>query len=104
MAGATKVGNNSKVQGLVHRIVLALVDNPDKVQVTATDSEQGTTFLVTVAPTDVGKVIGKGGRNAQALRSLLSAFGMKLRARYTLNIVSPTVTENPRGIVGRDGV
>ena len=37
-----------------------------------------------VAPTDVGKVIGKGGPNAQALRSLLSAFGMKLRARYDL--------------------
>jgi hypothetical protein len=90
------VGNNSKVQGLVHRIVLALVDNPDKVQVTATDSEQGTTFLVTVAPTDVGKIIGKGGRTAQSLRSLLSEIGMTSKTRYSLDIVSSTVTENPR--------
>ena len=87
--GATgKVGNNSKVQGLIHRIVLALVDNPDKVQVTATDSEQGTTFLVTVAPTDVGKIIGKDGRTAQSLRSLLSAFGMKSKVRYSLDLDS----------------
>ena len=96
MAGATKVGKNLNTKDLLHRIVLALVDSPDEVQVKSADSEQGTTFLVIVAPTDVGKVIGKGGRNAQALRSLLSAFGMKLRARYTLDIVSPTVTENPR--------
>ena len=88
MAGATKVGKNLNTKDLLHRIVVALVDSPDEVQVKSTDSEQGTTFLVTVAPTDVGKVIGKGGRNAQALRSLLSAFGMKLRARYTLDIVS----------------
>ena len=82
------MGNNSKVQGLVHRIVLALVDNPDKVQVTATDSEQGTIFLVTVAPTDVGKIIGKGGRTAQSLRSLLSEIGMTSKTRYSLDIVS----------------
>jgi predicted RNA-binding protein YlqC (UPF0109 family) len=95
--GATgKVGKNINTKDLLHRIVLALVDSPDEVQVKSADSEQGTTFLVTVAPTDVGKVIGKGGRNAQALRCLLSAFGMKLRARYTLDIISPTVTENPR--------
>jgi uncharacterized protein len=90
------VGKNINTKDLLHRIVLALVDSPDEVQVKSADSEQGTTFLVTVAPTDVGKVIGKGGRNAQALRCLLSAFGMKLRARYTLDIISPTVTENPR--------
>jgi predicted RNA-binding protein YlqC (UPF0109 family) len=82
------VRKNLNTKDLLHRIVVALVDSPDEVQVKSADSEQGTTFLVTVAPTDVGKVIGKGGRNARALRSLLSAFGMKLKVRYTLNILS----------------
>ena len=71
---------------LLHRILVALVDRPDDVQVTSTDTEQGTTFLVTVAPTDVGKVIGKGGRTAESLRYLLSAFGMKSKVRYSLDI------------------
>ena len=83
-----KMGKNSNVQALVHRMVVALVDQPEKVQVTSADSEQGTNFQVTVAPTDVGKVIGKDGRTARSLRSLLSAFGMKSKARYSLDIVS----------------
>jgi predicted RNA-binding protein YlqC (UPF0109 family) len=77
------------------------VDNPDKVQVTATDSEQGTTFLVTVAPTDVGKVIGKSGRTAGSLRLLLSEIGMTSKTRYSLDIVSSDSDGESPETVGR---
>jgi predicted RNA-binding protein YlqC (UPF0109 family) len=82
------MGKNLNVQELLYQIVIALVDDPDEVQVTSTDSKQGTAFRVTVAPTDVGKIIGKSGRTARSLRSLLSAMGMKLKTQYSLDIVS----------------
>ena len=72
---------------LVEAIAKALVDNPDQVQVRAVDGEQVTVLELRVHPTDLGKVIGRQGRTAKAVRTLLGAAGMKLHKRYTLEIL-----------------
>jgi len=75
------------VRELVEAIAKALVDNPDQVQVRAIDGEQVTVLELRVHPTDLGKVIGRQGRTAKAMRTLLGAAGMKLHKRYTLEIL-----------------
>jgi len=75
------------VKELVEQIVKALVDNPDKVKVTQLDGEQSSILELTVAPEDLGKVIGKQGRNAQAIRIIIGAAGMKLKKRVNLEIL-----------------
>lgn len=72
---------------LVEAIAKALVDNPDQVQVRAIEGEQVTVFELRVHPTDLGKVIGRQGRTAQAIRTILGAVGMKRRRRLTLEIL-----------------
>ena len=72
---------------LVEAIAKALVDNPDQVQVRAVEGEQVTVLELRVHPTDLGKVIGRQGRTAKAVRTLLGAAGMKLHKRYTLEIL-----------------
>jgi predicted RNA-binding protein YlqC (UPF0109 family) len=75
------------VKELVELIAKALVDNPDKVQVSQLEGEQSSIIELKVAPEDVGKVIGKQGRNVQAIRIILSAAGMKLKKRYILELI-----------------
>jgi hypothetical protein len=75
------------VKELVELIAKALVDNPDKVKVSQLDGQQSSIIELTVAPEDMGKVIGKQGRNAQAIRLILGAAGMKLKKRVNLEIV-----------------
>ena len=72
---------------LVELIAKALVDNPDQVQVTILDGEQSSIIELKVAPDDIGKVIGKQGRNAQAIRTILGAAGMKMKKRLTMEII-----------------
>jgi hypothetical protein len=72
---------------LIEAIAKALVDNPDQVQVRPVEGEQITVLELRVHPTDLGKVIGKQGRTARAIRTILGAAGMKLRKRYTLEIL-----------------
>ena len=72
---------------LVESIAKALVDNPDQVQVRAVDGEQVTVLELRVHPTDLGKVIGRQGRTAKAMRTLLGVAGMKVHKRYTLEIL-----------------
>ena len=72
---------------LVEAIAKALVDNPDQVQVRAVEGEMVTVFELRVHASDLGKVIGKQGRTAQAIRMILSAVGVKLRKRFTLEIL-----------------
>ena len=72
---------------LVELIVKSLVDNPDKVKVTQLDGEQSSIIELAVAPEDMGKVIGKQGRNAQAIRIIVAAAGMKLKKRVNLEIL-----------------
>jgi len=75
------------VKELVELIAKALVDNPDKVQVSQMDGTQSLIIELKVAPEEVGKVIGKQGRKAQAIRIILGAAGMKLKKRATLEIL-----------------
>ena len=75
------------MRDLVEAIAKALVDNPEQVQVRAVDGEQVTVLELRVHPTDLGKVIGRQGRTAKAMRTLLGAAGMKLHKRYTLEIL-----------------
>jgi uncharacterized protein len=72
---------------LVEAIAKALVDNPDQVRVRAIEGEQVTVFELRVHPSDLGKVIGRQGRTANAIRTILSAAGMKQRKRLTLEIL-----------------
>ncbi|MEE8201391.1 MAG: KH domain-containing protein [Candidatus Acidoferrales bacterium] len=72
---------------LIEQIAKSLVDNPDKVSVHAVEGEQVTVLEMRVDPSDLGKVIGKQGRTARAMRILLGAAGMKLRKRFTLEIL-----------------
>jgi predicted RNA-binding protein YlqC (UPF0109 family) len=75
------------VKELVEWIAKALVDNPEKVHVSQIDGEQSSIIELRVAQEDIGKVIGKQGRNAQAIRIILGAAGMKLKRRFNLEII-----------------
>jgi uncharacterized protein len=72
---------------LVEEIAKALVDKPDQVQVRAVEGEQVTVLELRVDPEDLGKVIGRQGRTAKAIRTLLGAAGMKVKKRFTLEIL-----------------
>jgi uncharacterized protein len=75
------------VKNLVTEIAKALVDIPEEVSVREVEGEHITVLELRVAPSDLGKVIGKQGRTAQAIRTLLGAAGMKLHRRFTLEIL-----------------
>jgi len=75
------------VDELVREIARALVDAPDAVQVESDSREENTILRLKVAPQDVGKVIGKQGRTARSVRTILGAVSMKLHHRYTLDIL-----------------
>ena len=68
-------------------IAKALVDSPEEVSVSEVGGEQTTILELRVAQEDLGKVIGKQGRTARAIRTILSAAGMKLRKRFHLEII-----------------
>ena len=72
---------------LVEQIARALVDQPDRVVVKEVEGEQTTVLELRVAPEDLGKVIGKQGKTARAMRTLLAAAGMKVRKRFVLEIL-----------------
>jgi hypothetical protein len=82
------MGHEFDTENLVLRIVSSLVDDLQRVSVKSITTETGTIFEVTVAPTDVGKVIGKQGRNASAIRELLSAIGSTAKKRYGLDVIT----------------
>jgi predicted RNA-binding protein YlqC (UPF0109 family) len=75
------------VDELVREIAQALVDEPGAVAVESVDRDENTVLKLRVAPQDVGKVIGKQGRTARSVRTILGAVSMKLHHRYTLDIV-----------------
>ena len=75
-------------QQFVEYIVKTLVNSPDKVEVERKIDEKGVLLTLTVDPEDVGRIIGKHGVTAQAIRVLLRALGTKQDARYNLKIVS----------------
>jgi len=75
------------VVDLVREIAQALVDEPTAVDVETVDRDESTVLKLRVAPSDVGKVIGKQGRTARSVRTILGAVSMKLHHRYTLDIL-----------------
>jgi predicted RNA-binding protein YlqC (UPF0109 family) len=72
---------------LIEYIAKALVDNPGAVEVSEIEGEQTSVIELKVAKEDLGKVIGKQGRTAQAIRTILSAAGTKLRKRTVLELI-----------------
>ncbi|MBS7309752.1 MAG: KH domain-containing protein [Treponema sp.] len=72
---------------LIEYIAKSLVDDPDAVSVNETEGERGPVLELRVAEGDIGKVIGKYGRIAKALRTVLSASGSKDGKRYSLEIL-----------------
>jgi uncharacterized protein len=75
------------VEELVREIARALVDEPSAVEVQSVGREENTVLKLRVAPGDVGKVIGKQGRTARSVRTILGAVSMKLHHRFTLDIL-----------------
>lgn len=75
------------MRALVELIVKALVDEPGQVTVDAVEENDSTVLELRVAPGDVGKVIGKQGRTARAMRAIVGAAGMKLNRHYSLEIL-----------------
>ena len=72
---------------LIEDIAQALVDIPEEVEVFVVEGEQTTVLELKVAASDLGKVIGKQGRTARSIRTIVGAAGMKLNRRYTLEIL-----------------
>lgn len=70
-------------------VVKAIVDNPEDVKVERTIDEMGVLLELTVNPEDMGKIIGKDGKTAKSIRTLLRVLGAKEDARLNLKIVEP---------------
>jgi uncharacterized protein len=77
----------SAMKDLVEEIAKALVDHPEDVQATEVEGEQTTVLELRVRTEDLGKVIGRQGRTARAIRTLLAAAGMKVHKRFVLEIL-----------------
>ena len=75
------------IQKLVETMAKALVDKPDEVEVTEVEGEQTSVIELKVAKEDLGKIIGKQGRTARALRTIISAASTKIRKRTVLEIL-----------------
>ena len=75
------------MKDLIERIACALVDKPEEVTVTALEGSQATVLELKVAKEDLGKVIGKQGRTARAMRTILGAASAKLKKRTVLEII-----------------
>jgi predicted RNA-binding protein YlqC (UPF0109 family) len=75
------------MEELVTYLARSLVDDPDAVEVTVVEADRAVIYELSVAPADLGKVIGKDGRTARAIRTLLSATSAKQRKRALLDIV-----------------
>ena len=77
----------SAMKDLLEEIAKALVDSPEDVRVTEVEGEQTTVLELRVQNEDLGKVIGRQGRTARAIRTLLAAAGMKVQKRFVLEIL-----------------
>lgn len=86
---------SSKIRDLVAGMAEALVDHPDQVTVEAIPEPNGTLIRLRVATEDIGKVIGKQGRTARSMRTILSAASMKMHHRFALDIIEDTGATRP---------
>ena len=90
---ATEQGG--EVRELVLEIAKALVDEPELVTVEAIEGPESTVLELRVAQRDLGKVIGKQGRTARSLRTIIGAASMKLHKRHTLEIIEDGLPGGP---------
>lgn len=79
---------DASVKALIEYLARELVDEPEHVEVTEVPGEESTTFEVRVAPNDLGKVIGKQGRIANALRTVAKAAAMKNKRKVYVEIIA----------------
>jgi uncharacterized protein len=86
---------SSSMAVLVTEMARALVDSPGDVSVETIKDGEGTVLRLRVAASDVGKVIGKQGRTARSMRTILSAASMKLKHRFSLDIVEESGASQP---------
>ena len=77
----------SAMKDLLEEIAKALVDHPEDVAIKEVEGEQTTVLELRVRTEDLGKVIGRQGRTARAIRTLLAAAGMKIQKRFVLEIL-----------------
>ncbi len=75
------------MKDLIGYIAQALVDHPEQVSVTEVEGDQTTVLELKVAKEDIGKVIGKQGRTARSMRTILNAASAKIKKRTVLEIV-----------------
>ena len=75
------------IKDLIEKMVSSIVDNPEKISIVEEDSEKGLFFEISVAKDDVGKLIGKQGRIAMAIRTIAKASGAKNGVRVSVNIM-----------------
>ncbi|OGI68289.1 hypothetical protein A2738_02415 [Candidatus Nomurabacteria bacterium RIFCSPHIGHO2_01_FULL_42_15] len=81
-------------------VVKALVDNPNDIKIDRTVDEMGVLITLTVNPADMGKIIGRMGNTAKAIRTLLRIIGMKNNARVNLKINEPEGSTRPERPMG----
>lgn len=89
-------------QQFLESVVKALVDHPESVNVNRTVDEMGVLLTLDVHAEDMGKIIGRSGNTAKAIRTLLRVVGMKNEARVNLKINEPEGGTGPRVIVSSD--
>lgn len=83
------IEGGESVKTLIEYLVQNLVDIPEEVEITEVPGDEATTFEVRVAPSDLGKVIGKQGRIANALRTVAKAAAMKHKNKVYVEIIAP---------------
>ena len=76
----------SEVESVLTCMVKSIVDSPDEINIDSTESENGVLYEISVAKEDVGKIIGKKGRIASALRTIAKASGAKNGQRVMVNV------------------
>ena len=100
-------------QQFIEYVVKNIVDHPDEVVIERTVDERGVLLKLTVNQEDMGKIIGKGGATAKAIRTLLRVLGAKDDARYNLKIVdvegeedgsSPVTSPEPKAVADAEAV
>jgi hypothetical protein len=83
-----------EIKSLIEKMIMSIVDNPKEVHIIEEDSEKGLLYEINVGKEDVGKIIGKGGRIADAIRTIAKASGAKHGVRVSINVMKEPYEAN----------